>query len=71
MIKVYLDDTGIPYEHAEQHFQDACDWAKKFCSSFIGYDLQDVSDVSLTNDYVAQYIFNNERDAEWFTLKWK
>ena len=71
MISVYLDDTGIPYEKAEQHFWDAYDWAKKNCPSFIAHHVQDVSDVSLTNDFVAQYTFKTSKDAEWFTLKWK
>lgn len=71
MIEVYLNDTGIPYEYAEQHFRNACDWAKKNCPSFKSHQVQDVSDVSLTNDYVAIYIFKDAKDAEWFTLKWK
>ena len=71
MIRVYLDDTGIPYERAEKHFQDACTWAEDFCPSFEGYQVQDVSDVSLICDFVAEYIFKDAKDAEWFTLKWK
>ena len=71
MIEVYLNDTGIPYEHAEQHFRDVTVWAKQNCASFVGHEVTDVSDVSLTNDFIARYIFNDAKDAEWFALKWK
>lgn len=71
MISVYLDDSGIVYEKAEQHFLDAANWAQEQCTSFLGYNVQDVSDVSLVNDFVAQYNFKSLKDAEWFTLKWK
>jgi hypothetical protein len=71
MISVYLNDSGIAYEKAEQHFLNAANWAQEQCSSFLGYDVQDVSDVSLQNDLIAQYNFQLPKDAEWFTLKWK
>jgi hypothetical protein len=68
---VYLDDTGIPYENAQAHFKEAAEWAKQQCSSFLGYHVQDVSDVSLINDYVTEYRFRDPKDAIWFQLKWK
>ncbi len=68
---VYLNDTGIPYEQAEEYFQKAADWAKKQCSSFLGYHVQDVSDVSYTNDFITEYRFKDPKDAIWFQLKWK
>lgn len=70
MIVVYLNDTGIPYEQAEEHFAKAASWARHHCSSFINYHVQDVSDVSLTNDFIAQYQFRDPKDAVWFELKW-
>jgi hypothetical protein len=71
MKTVYLTDEKIPYEQAEEHFNTAADWAKTQCSSFIDYDVQDVSDVSYVYDHVAQYRFNDSKDAMWFELKWK
>jgi hypothetical protein len=68
---VYLDDAGIPYEQAELYFSRAADWAKKQCPSFVSYYVQDVSDVSLINDYVTSYHFKDPKDAVWFELKWK
>ncbi len=68
---VYLNDTGIPYEQAEDYFAEAAKWAEQQCSSFLGYHVQDVSDVSYTNDFITEYKFNDPKDAVWFELKWK
>ncbi len=68
---VYLNDTGIPYEKANDYFAEAAAWASRQCSSFIDYHVQDVSDVSYTNDLIAQYGFNDPKDALLFELKWK
>ncbi len=68
---VYLSDTGIPYERAEDHFAEAAAWASRQCASYIDYHVQDVSDVSYTNDFIAQYGFNDPKDALLFELKWK
>ncbi len=71
MIVVYLNDTGIPYEQAEEHFAEAAAWASRQCASFIDYHVQDVSDVSLTNDFITAYHFRDPKDALMFELKWK
>ena len=71
MIQVYLNDTEISYDDTEQHFFDANIWAKKYCPSYRGYDVQDVSDFSYTNDRIALYRFGEEKDALIFQLKWK
>lgn len=71
MIVVYLNDTGIPYEQAEEHFAEAAAWASRQCYSFVDYHVQDVSDVSLTNDFVTSYHFQDPKDALMFELKWK
>ena len=71
MIEVYLDDRGIDYDFAEQHFHNADVWARENCRSYRGYDVQEVSDVSYTNDWVALYLFEDERDVLIFTLKFK
>lgn len=68
---VYLNDTKIPHEQAEEFFAEAAIWAKKQCISFIDHNVQDVSDVSYTNDFIAQYRFRDSKDALMFQLKWK
>lgn len=68
---VYLNDSGIPYEEAEEYFDQAAAWATRQCVSFIDYYVQDVSDVSYTNDFVAEYRFNDVNDAMLFQIKYK
>jgi hypothetical protein len=68
---VYLNDTGIPYEQAEEYFAEAAAWASRQCSSFVNYHVQDVSDVSLINDFITEYQFQYPTDALQFQLKWK
>jgi hypothetical protein len=68
---VYLTDTGIPYEQAEDYFAEAAAWASCQCSSFIDYHVQDVSDHSYTNDFITEYRFNDPKDAVLFQLRWK
>ena len=70
MIEVYLNDTGIAYEQAEQHFLKAHRWAKKNCPSYQEHEVVDVSDVSYTNDLIARYLFQDEQDVVIFTLRW-
>ncbi len=71
MKTVYLNDTGIPYEEAEEYFAEAAAWASRQCPSFIDYHVQDVSDVSLQNDFITSYQFKDPKDALLFELKWK
>ncbi len=68
---VYLNDSNIPYEQADCYFNSAADWAKQRCQSFVGYHIQDVSDVSLINDYIAEYRFKDPKDALLFELKYR
>jgi hypothetical protein len=68
---VYLNDTGIPYDQAEAFFAEAAAWATRQCSSYVDYHVQDVSDVSYTNDFITQYGFDDPKDALMFELKWK
>jgi len=67
---VYLNDTGVDYDVAPVHFQSAADWARSNCPTFIDHHVQDVSDVSLSNDYIAQYRFLDMRDVLLFQLRW-
>ena len=68
---VYLNDTGIRYEDAEEFFAKAAAWASRQCVSYIDYHFQDVSDVSYIYDYIAEYGFDDPKDALMFALKWK
>jgi len=68
---IYLNDTNVPYEQAEEYFAEAAAWASRQCSSFVNYHVQDVSDVSLINDFIVEYRFRDPKDALLFELKWK
>lgn len=69
-ISVYLNDKDLAYEAAPRHFLEAANWARDNCPSFAGCEVMDVSDVSMQYDQVAEYVFANERDSNWFKLKW-
>ena len=71
MKTVYLNDSKIAYEEAQSYFLDADRWAKNQCQSYIGFHVQDVSDVSYIYDHVAQYQFNDPKDALLFDLRWR
>lgn len=71
MKTVYLNDAKMSYEKAQIYFVDADLWAKGQCQSYIGFHVQDVSDVSYVYDQVAEYRFKDPKDAMWFELKWK
>lgn len=71
MIVVYLNDSKIAYEQAEDYFAEASSWASCHCNSYIDYHVQDVSDVSYVYDHVASYHFKDSKDALLFELKYK
>ena len=71
MIVVYLNDTGILYDDAEEYFAQAASWASQQCLSYIDYHVQDTSDVSYQYDFVAEYRFNDPKDAMIFQIKYK
>jgi hypothetical protein len=68
---VYLNDSKIDYNQAEEYFAEAAAWASRQCHSFVDYHVQDVSDVSYSCDHIAQYQFKDPKDALMFELKWK
>ena len=73
MIEIYLTDENhqdLSYEAMRSYFVDAAIWAEKHCASYKKFHIQDVSDVSLVWDQVAEYVFEDERDVMWFKLKW-
>jgi hypothetical protein len=67
---VYLNDSKTSYQDADVYFDQAAQWAREFCKSFVNHHVQDVSDVSLQWDYIAEYQFRDSRDAVIFELKW-
>lgn len=71
LIKIILDDSKIPYADVYAHFKSIAYWATQNCASFITYEIVDVSDFSLVNDVVAEYVFSDAQDATLFRLKWK
>jgi hypothetical protein len=70
MIEIYLNDSNMSYDFAEQHFLNADLWAREYCASYRGHNVQDVSDVSYQYDNIALYLFEDEQDALLFRLKW-
>lgn len=70
MIKVVLNDTDISYADVYAHFSWIAGWAMEHCPSYVTYETVDVSDFSLINDVLAEYMFANDRDATLFRLKW-
>lgn len=68
--EIYLNDSKLDYDQAEQYFADADQWAKNQCASYLGFDVQDVSDVSYVYDQVAVYVFGSQEDLFMFKLKY-
>lgn len=64
------DENSGGYEFNEAYFATIDAWARAHCASYQGYHVQDVQDVSLLWDDLAQYRFGNEQDLVLFRLKW-
>lgn len=71
MFNVYLNDTGQHYDNLPSYWNTIDQWARDHCDSYLGHHVQDVSDVSLYWDEIAEYRFSEEKDAMLFELKWK
>lgn len=72
MIEILVNDSKSGgYEKNSAYFAEIDAWAKEFCSGYLGYHVQDVSDVSLQWDEIAAYMFDDEKGANWFKLKWQ
>jgi len=68
---VYIADpapNGYDYNETFYNAMDA--WAKEYCTSYLGFNVVDVADVSAW-DEIGEYRFYDEKDALAFTLKWK
>ena len=71
MISVLVTDSGSAnYEHNAEYFGAINEWAADHCASYRGYSVQDVADVSLVWDEIAEYLFDSEADELLFRLKW-
>lgn len=67
---VYLTDQALEYDQGLELFDTAAKWAQHQCRSFVSHHVQDVSDVSLMYDNIAEYRFTDPKDALLFELKW-
>jgi hypothetical protein len=73
LYKVYINDSGNEhgYDSLPEYWNRMDVWAQDHCASYQGHDIQDVSDVSLQWDEIAEFQFLDEKDAMLFELKWK
>jgi hypothetical protein len=60
--KIYLNDN--------KDIDGALKWAKQYCPSYITNDATDVSDTSLTSDYIYTFYFGSEKEALMFKMRW-
>ena len=65
------DPAPNGYDYNQEFYDAMAEWAMEHCSSYIGYTVIDVADVSAFWDEIGEYEFRNEADALAFTLKWK
>jgi hypothetical protein len=71
MIRLLVtDEHANGYEYNEKYFHGIDAWAQKNCPSYLGFGVQDVSDVSLQWDEIGYYEFQDEADAILFVLRW-
>lgn len=68
--QILLTDEDIEKRHHSTPFAIK-KWAQENCKSFVFMHEQDVSDASLYWDYIYAFYFHEEKDANWFQLKWK
>ena len=64
------DSRSGGYENNHKYFAEIDQWARDNCKSYQGYHVQDVSDVSYQWDEIAAYLFTDNKDVNWFTLRW-
>ena len=53
------------------NFTELADWAAQCCSSYRGVRVQDVRDILLDCDELAEYFFATSTDAACFMLRWE
>lgn len=62
-------DSG--YDNNRKFFNERHHWAINNCKSYKGMDVEDVTEVSMCFDEVAEYSFDLEQDKLLFVLRWK
>lgn len=68
--EILMSDDDIEKKHRTVPWR-VRRWATDNCKSFVCMEEQDVTDVSLQWDYIYAFYFYDEKDANWFQLKWK
>lgn len=68
--KIYIKNKSSPQINDIEYFNNIELWAISNCPGFIGVDVVDVSDTSLTDDYIACFTFSDSKDVSYFYLKW-
>jgi hypothetical protein len=63
-----LSDTEI--ERQGLRPVDVKRWCHANLKSFVWMDEQDVSDFSYVNDYIYEFYIIEEKDRNWFKLRW-
>ena len=54
----------------DKDISGALTWAKSNCPSYITNDSTDISDFSLTSDYIYTFYFGSEKEALMFKMRW-
>lgn len=71
-MEVILNDSQFSInDNPVNKFAEIHEWALYYCSSYLRYKVVDVSDVSLTYDYIAVYEFSAIADEVQFKLRWQ
>ena len=75
MVRVYIKMDVIDYYLSDNQFslsemEAINQWAWDHCACYHGFKIIDVSDVSLTSDYVYELHFTNQQDLTLFKLVW-
>ena len=65
------DEKSGGYKHNRKYFADLDYWAREHCPSYTGMHIEDVSDASGEWDEMADFTFDDEKDAFWFTTAWQ
>jgi hypothetical protein len=64
------DQRSPKYEQNAEYFAGLDSWAQvNLGNKYVGYAVQDVSDVSGSWDEIACYSFTDEDSANWFKLR--
>jgi hypothetical protein len=73
MVDVLItDERSGGYDLNDAYFASIDSWAQTTLGSkYLGYRVEDVSDVSLQWDEIACYTFVDEKSANWFKLRWQ